>query len=332
MFNFPAQSYNEVMLAMRRSRPLRGMRTRIVESPSGVLIAPDMPPPDWNHPWKIHPSWLEEEQKDGSVKKNWIVTVTPGFVNGADVVLTKTEAPLTSDPAPKLDVIGFRDATGMNGHYPAKFKRLGARKPEEPDPELTAILGGASSVTVPLFSEKYGTRRLMAADIILHVDHGGTRTDTTFADPTTGRLVINSVAFTPQMKRYPYRVAAVSLFTPPLYPSLQDRLQNQADEPNYDEIQLATLWLLSPPDVTDEAMPDQTWQPFTQHFVFWNVGYAGVNKIAFNDPTPMTIVTGLAFGLADPLMNAMLAPINDETQTVMDALNATSTQGYFWTL
>ncbi len=332
MINFPASSYNEVMHAIRRSKPLPGLRARVTETSAGVVIASALPPPGWNHPWEIHPYWKEETQKDGTVKGNWHITITSGFVNGADVVIGKTDSPLTDDPLPSLEITGFRDATGLNGHYPALFKKLGARKPEEPDPELAAALGGTVEVEVPMFPEQYGTRRLMAADIVLHVDHGGTRSDAYLAVPTSGNLVLSSLAFTPPVDRYPYRIEAVSLFRPVEYPTMADRLLGDYDEPNFDELQLATLWLLSPPDEPDDTPPGPNWQPFPQHFVFWNLGYAGVNQFNFTQSEPITIHTGLAFGLLDQIGNGLLAPINDAYQNALNALNETSTRGHFWTL
>jgi len=328
MFTFPARVYNDVMAMMRRSRPLPGLNSRIRETSAGVLISATLPLSDWNHPWKLHPRWVEKDDGPGK----WTVAITPGFVNGADAVVGESDEPLTADPVPTLEVTGFRDATGMNGHYPALFKKLGARKPMEPEAVFSGSLEENAQVEVPLFPEQYGTRRLMAADFLLHVDHAGVRTDTFFADPTTGNLVIHSAAFTSALDRYPYRVDTVPDYTPVQYPTMLDRLQGSLDEPNFDQLMLATLWLLSPPDEPDSTQPGPAWLPYTQHFVFWNLGYANVNKFNFTDPQPITIHTGLAFGLLDSIGNSMLAPINDAYIDIMNALNETSMRGYFWTI
>lgn len=328
MFTFPARAYNEVMAAIRRSRPLAGLNSRIIETKAGVLISPTIRPSNWNHSWSLKPRWVEDDDGKGS----WTVTVTPGFVNGADAVIGKDDVPLTADPAPVLKVSALRDATGMNGHYPAIFKRLGARKPVEPDPIVSASLEQDARIDVPLFPEQYGTRRLMAADFVLHIDHAGVRTDTTYADPETGNLVIHSAAFTAALNRYPYRVSTVTEFTPPQYPTMLDRMLGSMDEPNFDELLLSTLWLLSPPDEPDDTPPGPTWLPYTQHRVFWNLGYANVNEFNFANPQPITIHTGLAFGLLDSIGNSMLAPINDAYIDVMNGMNETSMRGYFWTV
>lgn len=328
MFTFPARVYNEIMAAIRRSKPLPGLHSRIRETSAGVIVSSAIPPSDWNHPWKLHPRWVEDDSGDGG----WCVTITPGFVNGADAVVGKTDDPLTGDPAPYIGVTAFRDTTGMNGHYPALFKKLGARKPEQPDPILSASMDQNAQVEVPLFPEQYGTRRLMAADIILHIDHIGVRTDTFFADPETGNLVIHSPAFTPAVNRYPYRVQSIPEYTPIEYPTMLDRIMGTMDEPNFDQLLLGTLWLLSPSDEPEDTQPGSTWQPYTQHFVFWNLGYANVNEFNYTNIEPITIHTGLAFGLLDSIGNTMLAPINDALQDAMNGLNQTSMQGYFWTL
>ena len=201
MFKFPARVYNETMTAIRRGKPLRGLRSRIRETSAGVVVSAGVPPPDWNHPWKLHPRWIEEDNGSGK----WSVTITPGFVNGANVVIGSTDLALTADPDPALKISAFRDATGMNGHYPALFKKLGARKPLQPDVALSGSLEQNAQVDVQLFPDQYGTRRLMAADFLLNIDHMGIRTDTFFADPGTGNLVIHSAAFTDAIRRYPYR-------------------------------------------------------------------------------------------------------------------------------
>jgi hypothetical protein len=327
MFTFSARAYTEVMSAIRRSRPLPGLNSLIREMKAGILISPAIPPANWNHPWTITPKWVEDDSGNG----NWTVTVTPGFVNGADAVIGSADVPLTSDPVPVIKVTALRDATGVGGAYPAIFKKLGARQPEQADP-VPDSLDDSPQVEVPLFPQKYGTRRLMAADFILHIDHDGVRTDTTYADPDTGNLVIHSAAFTSAMDRYPYRVDTVPEYTAPQYPTMLDRMLGSMDEPNYDELLLSTLWLLSPPDEPDDTPPGPTWLPYTQHRVFWNLGYANVNEFNFTDPQPITIHTGLAFGLLDSIGNSMLAPINDEYADVMNGLNATSMQGYFWTI
>ena len=328
MFNFPARAYNDVMAAIRRGKPLRGLRSIIRETSAGVLISPTLLSTVWNHPWKLHPRWVEDDNGDG----HWSVTITPGFVNGADAVIGKSGKPLTADPTPTLEISSFRDATGMNSHYPALFKKLGARKPLEPDPALSGTLKENAQVEVTLFPDQYGTRRLMAADFLLHIDHMGVRTDTFFADPTTGNLVIHSPAFTPSVSRYPNRIQAVPEYTAVQYPTMLDRMMGTMDEPNFDQLLLGTLWLLSPPDEPNDTEPGPTWQPYTQHFVFWNLGYANVNEFNYTNPQPITIHTGLAFGLLDSIGNSMLAPINDAYADVMNGLNETSMRGYFWTV
>ena len=329
MMNFPAKVYNDLMARIRRGKPIAGINARIRETKAGVILSGDLPPADWDHPWKLHPRWIQHD--DGS--EGWAVAVTPGFLNGADV-LVNAETPLTADPTPFIPVRQFRNATGDDGEaYPAYFKKLGARSAQGMDSWAAAILDGSMAVEEPLFDEPQGgTRELVAADVVLHVDHAGIRTDTTFADPTTGRLVIHSPVITSGPHRYPYHINAVPRFEEPKYPDALDRLMGSYDEPNYDVLHLATLWLLSPPDGANAAKPGPDWEPYPQHFVFWNLGYAGVNQFNFKQPEPLTIHTGLAFGLLDTIGNTMLAPLNDAYALAFNALNQTSMRGYFWSI
>jgi len=325
MFDFPASVYNNLMAKIRRCNPIAGLNARTRETKAGVILSGEGPSADWDHPWKLHPRWVRHD--DGT--ESWAVAVTPGYINGFDV-LVDAEEPLTADPVPFISVKQFRDATEEG--YPAFFAKLGAQKPPSSDPWESAITSGSMSAEIPMFDEQGGTRRLMAADIILHVDHAGIRTDTTFADPTTGRLVFHSPVITVTSHRYPYHINAVPRYEEPKYPDMLDRLMGSYDEPNYDVFHLATLWLLSPPDADDDVQPGPDWEAYPQHRVFWNLGYAGVNQFNHRQPEPLTLHTGLMFGLLDPLANSILSPLNDAHASVLNALNETTMRGYFWTI
>jgi len=268
------------------------------------------------------------QHDDGS--EGWAVAVTPGFVNGFDVLIAD-EHPLTADPVPFIPVRQFRDATDIGESYPAFFKKRGVQNPQSNDPLVAAMMDGSMVAEVPLFEEQGGTRRILAADIVLHVDHAGIRTDTTFADPVSGRLVIHSPVITTGPHRYPYHINAVPNFEEPKYPDAVDRLLGMYDEPSYDVLHLGTLWLLSPPD-EDSTKPGPDWEAYPQHLVFWNLGYAGINQFNHKQPEPLTLHTGLAFGMLDTIGNAMLAPLNDAYALAANALNETSMRGYFWTI
>ena len=72
------------------------------------------------------------------------------------------------------------------------------------------------------------------------------------------------------------KLRAVSKYEPPEEQSLAlmyGTLLNAGDE-QFDELKMATVWIVSPPDVSADAEPDETWTPYPQHFVFWNLQHA----------------------------------------------------------
>ena len=82
MFDFPANVFNNLMAKIRRCKPIAGINARTRETRAGVILSGDLPPADWEHPWKLHPRWLQHD--DGT--ESWSIAVTPGFVNGFDVL------------------------------------------------------------------------------------------------------------------------------------------------------------------------------------------------------------------------------------------------------
>ena len=48
-------------------------------------------------------------------------------------------------------------------------------------------------------------------------------------------------------------------------------------------------------------------------------------------PQPLRLVTGLALGVADTLINGLLSPLNDANAEVSAMLNAANFSGRYWT-
>jgi hypothetical protein len=316
----------------------------------------------WEHPWKLHPFW--------SVERNaWCVRVNPGFVNGRDVVISieltskkgkiSEDVPLTATEPAENQVTPngqFEDDEGpylvlkafdyplvsqgtVGGSRPDFFKSLGVRDPDLPDANLLAAMGEKVTVVVVGAGqmESVGERELVSADVILVGDHPGQREDVVLNDPKTGSAVVYSPVFTPTFNRYPFRLNTVAKYVPPepSRTSLLDLLGGTYSQPNYEVLHIGRVWLVSPPNPPLNAdgnpVPDSTWQAYPQHFVFWNLGFAGVNDFTVVQSEPITIHTGLAFGLLDSIGNSLLAPINDITAAAMQAFAANDLTAYFWT-
>ena len=274
-------------------------------------------------------------------------TQTASKVGSVDVHLTDERGPYLvvrsfRDPtAPTTTITDAMSTEGITvtaGSYPSFFIREGAQKPraaENPTGEITTV----NSYTQNLEDQNagYGTRRIVAADIILIADHIGVKTDTMVSVPeaSIGTVVVVSPAFTSSLQRFPYRLSAVPKITPPQYPTMLDRLNGDLTEPTEDQLLIGTLWLLSPPGADDEALIDETWVPYVQGNTFWNLGYGSKNfpsGLIVNQAITFPEMSILAGGIASGIVGVELARVNDANNAVINALNAISLQGCFWTI
>lgn len=85
--------------------------------------------------------------------------------------------------------------------------------------------------------------------------------------------------------------------------------------------------MVSTPDAGSDAAPEETWTADPQHFVFWNLNYAGLAQFPAAPPKPPKLFTGFALGVADTLINGLLSPLNDANAEVSAMLNAANFSG-----
>jgi hypothetical protein len=98
---------------------------------------------------------------------------------------------------------------------------------------------------------------------------------------------------------------------------------------------MARVWMVSPRDAGETAVPDAAWEPYLQHFVFWNLNWANKVAITADVDLPITLPIPLAGGLAQPLIDFILGAIS---QGFSEAINflavelaARMSGGRFWT-
>jgi hypothetical protein len=116
-----------------------------------------------------------------------------------------------------------------------------------------------------------------------------------------------------------------------------DPLSDDYEEPNFDELLLSTVYLLSPPNAAPGSEPDSTWQPFVKHELFWNLTYitpefvistADLNN-AFASLTSIASVLGE--GTGSIAVNFVAADLNDQAARALNMINAHSMAGAFYT-
>jgi len=335
MKSIPAGAWNALVDRLRRDQVL------------GVTV---LEHGAWKHPWQVTPSWNAERER-------WTATIQPGFVNGidAEVRVRAAEAPVETLQRLGLDRHASRDDTvdaWLTEAPPLPLTRWRAigrdadpvsrSSPDfetvvaayEPVPEFF-LARGAAPVPADLASSdgERGARLLRATDLVLYQDRLAAATEWTSGAGVDATRAQFSVTYRlPPGARERAYLRTTDRHVPPEPPDPLARLRGDWQDPGRDELPLATVYLLSPEDTPDGAEPGPDWTPYVKHHVFWNLVHA-----VDVDPAPvrrenLTLVTGLAAGIADPIFNEWLATANDETAALAEFLGKRTVEGRFWSV
>jgi hypothetical protein len=290
----------------------------------------------WVHPWQISLRYSGVE--------GWQASIQPGFVNGlaATVPLEKAETLLTKRPVWTLN--HFRDigpaaspiSLGTSGDnitasfeaVPKFFSYLGVGKPPVIGTDgLNAIQSGTDA-------QRRTERLLKAIDLVLYQDHPATLGNVQITNPASGNIVTVDAVYvdSSQHKRRPY-LRQTARYVPPLpnadaFTAALNGWQDAART----ELHLATIYFVSPPGTGNAAPLDQTWAPYVQHRVFWNLNHDTnvVGQPLNTDPIRLSVP--LAAGIGQPLIDALLAQVNDATSTISQFLSNQRIVGKFWSI
>ncbi len=137
--------------------------------------------------------------------------------------------------------------------------------------------------------------------IVLITPRIGTKQHIDLHDPFTDSQIveISTVYMNDAIRTAPSRHWIVSLpkWMPPQPPTFLERLEGTAVESQQDEIRLATVYLVSPPDAAEDAEPDVSWTPYVAYAVFWNLNYISRAQEPTLPSRPLTLHTGLLNGM-----------------------------------
>ncbi|HRQ88095.1 MAG TPA: hypothetical protein PLA50_04815, partial [Bacteroidia bacterium] len=104
-------------------------------------------------------------------------------------------------------------------------------------------------------------------------------------------------------------------------------------EPGYDELHLATLWLLSPPGADRAKFPSAEWSPHVQHRCWWNLNYAAARKGVHTEPSRIPLPPmGLAGGAGDALILGYVDSMEFLESEAAAQLNQSYVRGRFWSV
>jgi hypothetical protein len=308
----------------------------------------------WRHPWWTTAAW--------SADAGWCATITkPGYVNGRAPIYRTTlqeqdgtgrdfgKNPLTGEPYFSSFVFAPATAPGAAGTIidvpiylqPAiplrTWRGVGA-----PD--------GSALESVPQFFLERGIvpfgedpskgsgQRLVACDLILHQPRSGLVATITHENPFAGQSIVRqTLSAAAPAREDRLRVYSGTYLDPALSDELSgfDPLSDFYEEPTWDELRISTVYLLSPLDAKRNAAPDETWQPFVAHGLFWNLGWvpAPLPQVpdVTDDPNPLAGLAVLGAGLLGPIVNVFSAAANDLAQQALNEIRARSQKGTWWT-
>jgi len=231
-------------------------------------------------------------------------------------------SPITDGPRIAMSYrdIGVDDLTG--NAVPPFFAALGvhagvAFNPEEP---------GDTQSNIPP-----NNRVLRACDYVLQQPRYALSAVTTVGDAIAdGYDIITTLNIGPPDPSQKLMVYTTGQWTPTQ--TTIDPTTGVYQEPTYDEILIATLYLLSPPGMGQGDMPDATWTAYTQHNLFWNLSYGHNTNIQQPQNQQITFPIALpSAGLFEPIISAILAPVNDAVSQIEAQIAAHSLAGSFWT-
>lgn len=276
---------------------------------------------EWQHPWHTRASWSPD-------KEQWQATVRPGFVNGLDVtsLVEASEVPLTDTPAIPLTswrIIGdSADPVSITASETDDRPQISY----EPVPDFFVSRGVRSSgeIRTDLDSE-VPQRRLRACDIVLHHDRPGLATVPVGNDISVGIRTSSSA------RDHGY-LSITRLHQTEATPDPLQQLKGDWSDSTSDSIQVCTVYLLSPTDTAADEAPDEKWQPFVKHELFWNLLYDHNDQGPQPNANPLVLNTGLVAGLLDGIGNQILGQINDQTRAALDFLANQRIEGRFWSI
>ena len=172
------------------------------------------------------------------------------------------------------------------------------------------------------------TRELRACDVVLAAPRIGSAVSFS-AEGETVTLAVNALAASTGRRAF---LRAQPKFRPVVEPTLADLILGGATvEGQSDEMLLGTVWMLSPTGTAAGSEPDGTWEPVPQHFVWWNLARAVPAGTAAAAGSPLSFPLGLALGVGDSLISALLAQVNSADSAAAAFLRRASAGGQFWT-
>jgi hypothetical protein len=262
----------------------------------------------------------------------------PIFAQPRQDTTTRTIAiPLTLEPAIPLSLraIGW-DALAPTEPVPKFFLERGAAAHPQVASEDNldsdeAVDDAVDLLNTPPADPPPGLRLLRVCDLILHQPRLAL-TSQIDIEPglATGQThVQQTLSIASEVPGDALRVLA-GMYQPPDAASI-DPLTGDYTEPPYDELIIAKVFLLSPPNTPPHSDADASWTAYVSHGLFWNLSYQpGVFRAPPADPG-IGFIPPLAGGAGQIVINYLTSAISDMLQDALNLVTASSLAGKWWT-
>ena len=343
---------------LARGRVLPGARSRVTRTRVGQTVHLGSSN-KWRHPWFTTPIWQGAQQQ-------WVAVMKPGFVNGRAPVVRQTIQQAKSDgrdyginpltgqpyfsawifdnPSQAAETTTISTPLYFSPAIRLSWRNIGWDGPGETVPGFFRNLGVSKAPTIDFSDPEAGATAMMAAppvgnrllracDLVLHQPRVALTSQISI-EP--GLLTGMSNVTQTLSLRQASPGDALQILSLSKWDSMAafnqgiDPLAGDYEEATWDEVLVATVYMLSAPGVAPMTQPDGTWQPYVAHKLFWNLNYGQPPFRVVNPQPELGFISPLAGGAAQLVMNVFTSTINDATSNALNVLQASSMKGSFW--
>jgi hypothetical protein len=259
---------------------------------------------------------LEAEAKEGKKKRPNLTDKVGVFLDeGAAVQMNWRRVGQGAGPE---SVSGDADSgrvTGVFEKVPEFFLRLGVK---DANPNLLAGEEPTEDV-----------RYLAASDIVVNQPRVRMTNEVTVGAVVDGVLVSVNPGFSVPKDLQPTLVAESKYVRQAPTFNVEDLFFQRFVDDQFDRVHLATVFALSPLNPEEQSI-DATWNTYVRYFCHWNLAFATQAPEPRQEFQPLVIVTGLAGGIGDFVMQTFLTQNNDFAQAALDFYQQRKLAGAFW--
>ena len=308
------------------------------------------------HPWQIRPVWHKNPNGAGG---EWRGVLTAGCVNGipAYVKMRFDEAPVAAQERVKSDSSKnlqpeprSSDSVKIYLDEQAEVRFAWRNVGSDSSPESVSGNAGSGEVIgvfekVPDFFKRLGvadantkiladpastTRLLRACDIVLNQPRVGLVNNVSISSQSidTTLVSINPGFYTPP-DREPSVISVAKYVRISQSPNFSDLFFQRFIDTPYDQIHLATAYLLSPALPLNDPSDLSGWQCYFKYNCHHNLVYATQQIEKRDEFVPLALTVPLAGGVAQPIINYILAENNFFAQAALDFYQQRNLSGKF---